>query len=68
MRRMEMKREEIRFKAKALGTKTRAVKKADLIRQIQKTEGNFNGFSSAKDYYDQWNCCFREDCVPSVKS
>lgn len=63
----EMKMEEIRIKAKALGIKTRAVKKGDLIRQIQKAEGNFDCFGTAKDYCDQCNCCFREDCLPSAK-
>jgi hypothetical protein len=61
-----MKMDEIRVKAKALGIKTKGMKKIDLIRQIQKTEGNFDCFGSAKDYCDQRNCCFREDCLPSI--
>jgi hypothetical protein len=61
-----MKMNEIRLKAKALGIKTKAVKKADLIRQIQKTEGNFDCFGTAQNDCDQWNCCFREDCLPST--
>jgi hypothetical protein len=64
----KMRMDEVRKRAKALGIKTAQMKKADLIRQIQKTEGNFDCFGSAKDYCDQWNCCFREDCLPSVKS
>ena len=58
-----MKMNEIRKKAKALGIKTKAIKKADLIRQIQKKEGNFDCFGAAKGYCDQLNCCFREDCL-----
>jgi hypothetical protein len=57
---------EIRAKAKALGISVMATtKKADLIRQIQSAEGNFDCFGTAKDYCDQWRCCFREDCLPA---
>ena len=63
-----MKMNEIREKAKALGIKVMArTKKADVIRQIQKAEGNFDCFGTAKDYCDQLDCCFREDCLPSIK-
>jgi hypothetical protein len=62
-----MKMDEVMAKAKALGIRIRGVKKADLIRQIQKAEGNFDCFGSAHDYCDQWNCCFREDCLPPMR-
>jgi len=63
-----MKINEIREKAKALGIKVMGTtKKADLIRQIQKAEGNFDCFGTAKDYCDQLDCCFREDCLPLIK-
>jgi hypothetical protein len=58
-----MKMKEVRAKAKALRIKIRGVKKSDLVKQIQKQEGNFDCFGTAKDYCDQWNCCFREDCL-----
>jgi len=58
-----MKMDEVMAKAKALGIRIRGVKKADLIRQIQRAERNFDCFGTAKDYCDQWNCCFREDCL-----
>ena len=58
-----MKMNEVRAKAKALRIKIRGVKKSDLIKEIQKREGNFDCFGTAKDYCDQWNCCFREDCL-----
>jgi len=58
-----MKMDKIRLKAKALGIKTKAVKKADLIRQIQRAEGNFDCFGTAVDLCDQWDCCFRGDCL-----
>jgi hypothetical protein len=64
-----MKMNEIREKAKALGIKVMATtKKSDLIRQIQRAEGNFDCFGTVKDYCDQWDCCFREDCLSSAKS
>lgn len=63
-----MEMEEVRRKAKVLGIKTAQMKKADLIRQIQKAEGNFDCFGTAEDYCDQWDCCFREDCLSSAKS
>ena len=63
-----MKMNEIREKAKAFGIKVMATtKKADLIRQIQKVEGNYDCFGTAKDNCDQLECCFREDCLPSIK-
>jgi hypothetical protein len=58
-----MKMNEVRAKAKALRIKIRGVKKSDLIKEIQKREGNFDCFGTAKDYCDQWNCCFRQDCL-----
>ncbi len=61
-----MKLDEVRKRAKALGVKTAHMKKVDLIRQIQRAEGNFDCFGTAKDYCDQRNCCFREDCLPSI--
>jgi hypothetical protein len=65
---LEMKMQEVREKAKALGMKkTFGLSKAELIRKIQKAEGNFDCFGTAGDYCDQVQCCFREDCLkPSV--
>jgi hypothetical protein len=64
----EMKMQEVREKAKDLGMKkTFGLSKAELIRQIQRTEGNFDCFGTSKDYCNQFQCCFREDCLkPSV--
>lgn len=63
-----MKKNEIKMKAKALGIKVMATaKKSDLIRQIQKAEGNFDCFGKAEGYCDQWSCSFREDCLPSSR-
>ena len=54
----------VREKAKIMDIKkVVGVKKHDLIREIQKREGNSPCFGTATDYCDQWNCCFREDCL-----
>jgi hypothetical protein len=38
-------------------------KKAELIKAIQKAEGNFDCFGTAYNYCDQGNCLFRKDCL-----
>lgn len=65
-----MKMKEVREKAKALGLRnTFGLSKAELIRRIQRAEGNFDCFGTAGDYCDQSECCFREDCLrPSSSS
>ena len=54
---------QVREKAKSLGIKAGKIQKAELIRQIQVSEGNFPCFGTAKDYCDQTDCAFREDCL-----
>jgi hypothetical protein len=63
-----MKMQEVREKARRLGLKnTFGLSKVELIRMVQKAEGNFDCFGKAMDYCDQYQCCFREDCLrPSV--
>jgi hypothetical protein len=64
----EMKIQEVRAKAKALGLEnTFGLSKAELIRMVQKAEGNFDCFGTAKDYCDQFQCCFKDDCFRFVK-
>jgi hypothetical protein len=59
-----MKIQEIRARAKALRLKdTFGLSKAELIQRIQKAEGNFDCLGTAKVYCDQFQCCFREDCL-----
>ncbi len=59
-----MKMQEVRERAKRLGMKkTFGLSKVELIREIQRLEGNFDCFRTAKDYCDQFQCCFREDCL-----
>ena len=64
-----MKMQEVRSMAKFLGLKdTFGLSKADLIRGIQRAEGNFDCFGTAKDDCDQFQCRFRDDCLrPSVR-
>ena len=55
---------EIEKKARALGLKdTWKHSKKDLIKTIQRKEGNFDCFSTTTDYCDQWVCCWRNDCL-----
>ncbi len=59
---------EIRTIAKARGIKWAKLSKADLIRTIQREEGNFSCFGSAVDgYCDQPRCAWRDDCLPPEK-
>jgi len=55
---------EIDKKAKALGIKdTWKYSKKELIRAIQRAEGNTECFATNKRDCDQFNCCFRSDCL-----
>lgn len=58
-----MKMSKVREKAKALRIKAKNPTKVELIRMIQRAEGNFDCFGRAKSYCDQEQCCFREDCL-----
>jgi hypothetical protein len=49
--------------AKAMGIKTTGLKKGEMIKEIQRTEGNFDCFGTATDYCDQTGYLFREDCL-----
>lgn len=55
---------EIQKKAGSLGIKnTQKKSKTDLIRAIQKQEGNFDCFGTSKGYCDQDSCMWRSDCL-----
>lgn len=59
-----MKLREIKVIAKAKGIDARNLKKAELIREIQKSEGNFDCFGSAiSGFCDRADCVLREDCL-----
>ena len=57
-----MKMAEVRKLAKDAGIASFGKTKAGLIRAIQRQEGYFDCFGTARDFCDQMNCCFREDC------
>ena len=59
-----MKMTEVKEKAKSLGISPGKMKKADLIHAIQSTEGNFPCFKTGLPSCDQYNCCWRSDCLP----
>ncbi len=59
-----MKLQEIKAIAKSRGLKNVNFKKADLIRVIQKSEGNQDCFGSIKsNACGEINCLWREDCL-----
>jgi hypothetical protein len=60
-----MRLSEVEKRAKALKIKdTWRLSKKDLIKTIQRTEGNFDCFGSAKrNSCDQINCIWRIDCL-----
>jgi hypothetical protein len=58
-----MNMQEIRSKAKAMGINSFGKTKVELIRAIQKAEGNFDCYGTASDYCDQVDCSFRSTCL-----
>ena len=56
--------QQIRQIARDRGVKPGRLNKQDLIRQIQRQEGNFDCFASAyAGSCDQRDCLWREDCL-----
>ena len=55
---------DIEKKAKSLGVKEpwKHAKK-DLVKAIQRSEGNFDCFGTAINYCDQSACSWRNDCI-----
>ena len=59
---------DVRAIASSYGIKTAKLSKAELIRLIQRHEGNFDCFgSAASGYCDQDDCSWREDSIPAQK-
>ena len=58
-----MKMHEVRVIAKSLGINSFGKSKVDLIKEIQRKQGNFDCYGSVKDYCDQLNCLFRSSCL-----
>ena len=61
----EMRLTEVEKKARGLGLKdTWKFSKKELIKTIQRTEGNFDCFGTVKDRNcAQMACCWRPDCL-----
>ena len=58
---------QVKDTAKIKGIKVGNMKKANIIRTIQKTEGNFDCFGTASaGVCDQINCLWKEDCLKQV--
>jgi hypothetical protein len=55
---------EVKERAGACGVKPGKLGKIDLIRAIQNTEGNSPCFQTGLSACDQYNCCWRDDCLP----
>ena len=62
-----MKMQELRVIAKKHGINSFGKTKANLIREIQIAEGNFDCFGSAVEYCDQWGCHYRPLCFDEAK-
>ncbi len=58
-----MKMQAIRNLAKQFGIDGARKGREELIRAIQRAEGNFDCFGSDKDYCDQYECRFCEMCL-----
>ncbi|MFP4314909.1 MAG: hypothetical protein ACOC24_03210 [Desulfovibrionales bacterium] len=65
-----MKMQEIRILAREQGIKFKVgTTKAEAIRALQRSEGNFDCFGTAQaGECDQEQCLFREDCLPEEKN
>jgi hypothetical protein len=59
---------EVRKRAEDLGCKPGRMAKVDLIRTIQSEEGNSPCFQTGINACDQFNCCWRSDCLPNNSS
>ncbi|MGA2400143.1 MAG: SAP domain-containing protein [Syntrophobacteraceae bacterium] len=58
-----MKMNEVRSLAKSLGIISFGKSKLELIREIQRKQGNFDCFGKATSYCDQLECLFRASCL-----
>ena len=54
---------QVREIAKDKGVKVGNMKKDDMIRTIQRAEGNFDCFGAAAGICDRTDCLWRDDCL-----
>jgi hypothetical protein len=62
-----MKIQQVRVMAKNLGVNSVGKSKIELVREIQRREGNFDCYGTSKGYCDQEACCFRVSCLKEGK-
>jgi hypothetical protein len=58
-----MKLSHVKEKAKQLGIKPKKIRKADLIREIQRGEGYQPCFQMYGYECEQEDCCWRKECL-----
>jgi hypothetical protein len=58
-----MKIDDIKKKARKLGIKPGKIKKSELIKAIQRAEGNSDCFGTNPYSCNQFNCCWRDNCL-----
>ncbi len=59
---------EVRKIAKNFGVNSLKMKKSELIKAIQKAEGNFDCYGTTKDgFCDQQSCLWYQDCLAESK-
>lgn len=59
-----MRMSDIEKKARAAAIKDSwKFSKKELVKAIQRAEGNFDCFGTAANYCDQMACCWRSDCL-----
>ena len=63
-----MKMQEVRILAKKLGVNSFGKSKVELIRDIQRKEGNFDCYGTPQGYCDQEECLFRQSCLGEDKA
>lgn len=63
-----MNLDQVRGIARSIGITPGKLRKQDLIKSIQRAEGNFDCFASAKNSEcDQLDCIWRDDCFGSAQ-
>ena len=63
-----MKERDIREIAKKMGIKVGKMNKTELIRTVQKAEGNIPCYATRGHECDQINCLWREDCIKALQA
>lgn len=58
-----MKMQDVRAMAKSLRINSFGKTKSELIREIQRKEGNFDCYGTAVNSCDQEDCCFYSACL-----